>query len=120
MAHLTMVRNHKCTRAAISFTFISTGIQWSVGGDGDGRTYGRVEVSYDGVRGTICDLGWGTADARVLCRQLGKGSLPNYEPFPEGPPPPLKNWPFAPGCCLVKIRYTLNFYCFSAFMLPAS
>ncbi len=104
MAHLTMVRTHKCTRTAISFTrttfIISTGIQWSVGGDGDGRTYGRVEVSYDGVRGTICDLGWGTADARVLCRQLGKETLNNQ------------------GCSLAKMLMFLTILLFFNFHAP--
>ncbi|KAK3097126.1 hypothetical protein FSP39_006614 [Pinctada imbricata] len=37
--------------------------------------YGLVEVSYDGVNGTICDYDWTKYDARVLCRQLG---------FPDG------------------------------------
>ena len=32
---------------------------------------GRVEVCVNGVWGSICGIGWGTSDARVVCKQLG-------------------------------------------------
>ena len=36
---------------------------------------GRVEMCLDKVWGTICDDGWDTFDARVVCTQLGYSAV---------------------------------------------
>ncbi|XP_023930635.1 deleted in malignant brain tumors 1 protein-like [Lingula anatina] len=39
--------------------------------DGNGYNSGRVEIKFAGVWKRICDWGWGSNDAAVVCRQLG-------------------------------------------------
>ena len=39
--------------------------------DGPAENEGRVEICLQREWGTICDDGWGSDEARVVCRQLG-------------------------------------------------
>ena len=41
---------------------------------------GRVEICMSNVWGTICDDGWGTPDATVVCRQLGYSTTGKINP----------------------------------------
>lgn len=39
--------------------------------DGSTPSEGRVELCYDGVWGSVCDIGWDNWDAAIVCLRLG-------------------------------------------------
>ncbi|XP_074423582.1 scavenger receptor cysteine-rich domain-containing protein DMBT1-like isoform X1 [Larus michahellis] len=66
--------------------------------NGSTRCEGRVEVTHNGTWAALCDEGWGLAEARVVCRQLGCGralSAPGGSHFGQGPG---QMWPDSVSC----------------------
>ena len=43
--------------------------------EGATKREGRVEFCKDNAWGTVCDYGWGTMDAMVVCRQMGYSAI---------------------------------------------
>ena len=39
--------------------------------EGSGPHTGRVQITVDGVSGSVCGYGWGEKDAEVFCREKG-------------------------------------------------
>lgn len=46
---------------------------------GSAPNYGRLEVFYSGIWGTVCDKDWKNEDDTVACRQLGLGPVIHEE-----------------------------------------
>ena len=48
---------------------------------GDYSNEGCIEVYCNGQWGTICDDGFGSTDARTICKQLGYNGYSSYDVF---------------------------------------
>ena len=66
---IVIITSHDCNSIAVPCT---TGELRLVGGNVPNE--GRVELCINSVWGTVCDDGWSSVDATVVCRQLGYSS----------------------------------------------
>lgn len=86
---------NSCMSLAASGVSVSAELRLA---NGSTRCEGRVEVTHEGTWASLCDEGWGLAEARAVCRQLGCGralSAPDGSHFGQGHG---KRWPNSVSC----------------------
>ncbi|XP_028407342.1 deleted in malignant brain tumors 1 protein-like [Dendronephthya gigantea] len=83
-----------CSTTELSATLVNLRLKGPLSAKG----IGRVEVSYHGYWGTICDPNWDMKDARVVCRQLGYKDAARVLQRSEVPSGSGQIWLFNVGC----------------------
>lgn len=86
---------YPCLLLAASEMSVATKLRLA---NGSTHCEGRVEVTHNGTWASLCDEGWGLAEAQVVCRQLGCGtalSASNRSRFGQGPG---QMWPNSVSC----------------------